>query len=448
MLASSQARPRSRGARHLREVGSRRRGRSAASPTPARSWSRRAARSCADLPVAPLTEGLRYERPFARPPALDAGARARRRALPAPADLGAALAAAARRRRTWRPRSGSTASTITWCASAPSCARAPTPPWSASSTAPPIRPTPRASRSPPTATRASAALDPYEGARLAVAEAYRNLSPRRRRAARRHRLPQLRQPRAPRGHVAARRGHPRPRRRLPRARDAGRLAATSRSTTRPTGARSSRRRRSAWSASSPTPPTPSGPAFEAGCAIALLGVNTDELGGSEYLDVVHGKQAGVPPRLDLARELAVGRACRALVARAPGALGARLLRGRARRRARRVLHPAGASGRADGRRHRQARRGHPRRPAALRRGAVAHRGLVRAGARSRGARHRRARRARRSPSSAPPAASACRSTSSRRASSTSRSTSWPRPGAADFARSFRRNSRPVSARSI
>ena len=43
-----------------------------------------------------------------------------------------------------------------------------------------------------------------------------------RRAARRHRLPQLRQPRAARGDVAARRGHPRPRRRLPRARDAGR----------------------------------------------------------------------------------------------------------------------------------------------------------------------------------------------------------------------------------
>ncbi len=46
--------------------------------------------------------------------------------------------------------------------------------------------------------------------------------------------------------------------------------------------------------------------------IALLGVNTDEIGGSEYLKLVHGRTAGKPPRLDLARELAVGRACIAL----------------------------------------------------------------------------------------------------------------------------------------
>ncbi len=57
-----------------------------------------------------------------------------------------------------------------------------------------------------------------------------------------------------------------------------------------------------------------GPAFAPDCAIALLGVNTDEIGGSEYLDVIHGKQAGAPPKLDVAREAAVGRACRALVA--------------------------------------------------------------------------------------------------------------------------------------
>ena len=56
-----------------------------------------------------------------------------------------------------------------------------------------------------------------------------------------------------------------------------------------------------------------GPAFQPDCAIALLGVNTDEVGGSEYLDVIHGKQAGTPPKLDLEREAAVGRACRALV---------------------------------------------------------------------------------------------------------------------------------------
>ena len=53
--------------------------------------------------------------------------------------------------------------------------------------------------------------------------------------------------------------------------------------------------------------------FEGDCTIALLGVNSDEIGGSEYLDVVHGRQAGAPPKLDTARELAVGRACRAMV---------------------------------------------------------------------------------------------------------------------------------------
>src|SRR5262249_17855115 len=56
-----------------------------------------------------------------------------------------------------------------------------------------------------------------------------------------------------------------------------------------------------------------GPGFEGDCAIALLGVNTDEIGGSEYLDVVHGRQAGAVPKLDTAREIAVGSACRALV---------------------------------------------------------------------------------------------------------------------------------------
>jgi phosphoribosylformylglycinamidine synthase len=42
-----------------------------------------------------------------------------------------------------------------------------------------------------------------------------------------------------------------------------------------------------------------------GDAIILLGENTDELGGSEYLARVHGEVAGHPPRCDLARERAV-----------------------------------------------------------------------------------------------------------------------------------------------
>ena len=49
-----------------------------------------------------------------------------------------------------------------------------------------------------------------------------------------------------------------------------------------------------------------------GLVIALLGVNTDELGGSQYLATVHGRVAGLPPRLDVERERAVAQACMAL----------------------------------------------------------------------------------------------------------------------------------------
>jgi phosphoribosylformylglycinamidine synthase len=42
-----------------------------------------------------------------------------------------------------------------------------------------------------------------------------------------------------------------------------------------------------------------------GDAVVLLGENTDELGGSEYLARIHGEVAGRPPRCDLARERAV-----------------------------------------------------------------------------------------------------------------------------------------------
>jgi phosphoribosylformylglycinamidine synthase len=44
-----------------------------------------------------------------------------------------------------------------------------------------------------------------------------------------------------------------------------------------------------------------------GDAIVLLGDSLDELGGSDYLKVVHGLVKGVPPRLDLAREAALQR---------------------------------------------------------------------------------------------------------------------------------------------
>ena len=44
-----------------------------------------------------------------------------------------------------------------------------------------------------------------------------------------------------------------------------------------------------------------------GDAVVLLGENRDELGGSEYLKVVHGLIRGVPPVLDLAREASLQR---------------------------------------------------------------------------------------------------------------------------------------------
>ncbi|MEO6953312.1 MAG: AIR synthase related protein, partial [Polyangia bacterium] len=53
--------------------------------------------------------------------------------------------------------------------------------------------------------------------------------------------------------------------------------------------------------------------FPANLAIALLGDNTDELGGSEYLAFVHGQVAGPVPKLDLEKEARVGKACRALI---------------------------------------------------------------------------------------------------------------------------------------
>jgi len=45
----------------------------------------------------------------------------------------------------------------------------------------------------------------------------------------------------------------------------------------------------------------------AGDAIVLLGTGREELGGSEYLKIVHGLVRGLPPALDLEREAAVQR---------------------------------------------------------------------------------------------------------------------------------------------
>ncbi len=46
-----------------------------------------------------------------------------------------------------------------------------------------------------------------------------------------------------------------------------------------------------------------------GDAVMLLGETGDELGGSEYLKLAHGLEVGRPPRLDLARERAVQQVC-------------------------------------------------------------------------------------------------------------------------------------------
>jgi len=53
------------------------------------------------------------------------------------------------------------------------------------------------------------------------------------------------------------------------------------------------------------------PWFKAeGDLVVLLGHNGGELGGSEYLKVIHGRVAGLPPALDLATERAVQSLCR------------------------------------------------------------------------------------------------------------------------------------------
>ena len=51
-----------------------------------------------------------------------------------------------------------------------------------------------------------------------------------------------------------------------------------------------------------------------GDLVLLLGQNRDELGGSEYLWLIHHQERGLLPELDFDREIAVQQACRALMA--------------------------------------------------------------------------------------------------------------------------------------
>ena len=149
-------------------------------------------------------------------------------------------------------------------------------------------------------------LDPSRGAMLAVAEAARNVACAGAPSARRDQLPELRQPRAARDHVAVRRERSRASARRA-ARSACRSpAATSASTTRPTAR-----------AIYPTPvigivgllehaDRVVGRRFQGtGDVVVLLGDGRGELGGSEYLKVVHDLVRGVPPALDLAAERAL-----------------------------------------------------------------------------------------------------------------------------------------------
>ena len=58
------------------------------------------------------------------------------------------------------------------------------------------------------------------------------------------------------------------------------------------------------------PETHVGPHFHrAGDLIVLIGRNREDLGGTEYLRVIHGREAGIPPLIELELERAVHRGC-------------------------------------------------------------------------------------------------------------------------------------------
>ena len=172
-------------------------------------------------------------------PTTPAGCRGRRPAR----SCGALCSRWSRRPNLCRQDAGSPSSTTATCAATP-CSPSPrTPAWSGSTRRPAS-----ASRWPPTATAATARLDPYAGAQLALAEAYRNVAATGARPLAVTDCLNFGSPEDPGGDVAVRRGHPRPRRRLPRRSACRSPAATSASTTRPATSRSTRRRSSACSA--------------------------------------------------------------------------------------------------------------------------------------------------------------------------------------------------------
>ena len=116
------------------------------------------------------------------------------------------------RRRRSPASAGSTGSTTTWCAPTRSCS----PGMGAGVVR--VKGTTRALAMSTDGNGRYCYLDPRRGAMLAVAEAARNVACAGGAADRRDQLPELRQPRAARDHVAVRRGGRRHRRSLPRAR--------------------------------------------------------------------------------------------------------------------------------------------------------------------------------------------------------------------------------------
>jgi len=280
-------------------------------------------RTIADLPIEPLAEGLRYERPFARPPEQDARQQLDVSSLTPPSDLGATLVALMG--------SPNIASKEWIFRQYDHMVRVGTVQRPGAADAAVVRildgaPDPAEAKGVALATDCNSRfcfLDPFEGARLAVAECYRNLSTVGAEPLATTDCLNFGNPERPENMwqlVEAIRGLGDACRALETPVVSGNVSLYN-----DTDGKSIK-------------PTPTvgmvgligraadavGQAFpldekDEGVAIALLGVNTDEIGGSEYLARVHGRVAGRPPQLHAAREAAVGKACRALVA-------ARLLR--------------------------------------------------------------------------------------------------------------------------
>ncbi|HEY7958183.1 MAG TPA: phosphoribosylformylglycinamidine synthase subunit PurL, partial [Polyangia bacterium] len=282
----------------------------------------------AEIPIAPLAEGLRYERPSQRPAEMDALQTLDVTSLPQPEDLGATLEQLigspnlASKEWVWQKydhmvrlgtvvRPGADAAVIRILEGAPDPERA-------KGLALTTDCNPR-----------FCALDPFEGARLAVAEAYRNLSTVGAEPLAITDCLNFGNPERPEVMwqlTSAIRGLGEACRALSTPVVSGNVSLYN-ETAGPPPQDGGAEGPVSVCAIKPTPTVGMvglipearqaiGPGFAApggSHAIALLGKNTDEIGGSAYLQLAHRKLAGRPPRLDLALEEKVGRACRELV---------------------------------------------------------------------------------------------------------------------------------------